>query len=216
MCQDCKHALEISQYNYCLCSKDPLRLPSAAGKCGRCRDKKLAGVYSALPYKEKFLTKKLIYQFKYEPHIKTLAKPLAEVIIEHLALANNMETKIWENSVFVPVPVEKSKQKARGYNQAEELTKELASIIPLPVVADNLVKTKKTATQTDLSALDRQKNIAGAFTIKNPAEFENQKVFLVDDVYTTGSTMEECAHVLRTQTRTKQVWGIVIARESLS
>src|ERR1041384_1575858 len=72
LCQDCKATLEISQYNYCLCNKNPLRLAPLAqgklqGKCPRCQDKKLTGVYSALPYKERALTKKLIHQFKYEP-----------------------------------------------------------------------------------------------------------------------------------------------------
>lgn len=226
LCQDCKSTLEISEYNYCLCNKNPLRfVGNKSGKCGSCKDKKLSGLYSALPYKEKFLTKKLIYQFKYSPRIKTLAKNLAEVVIEHLALAKNNTEEVWENSVLIPVPLEKSKLKSRGYNQAEELVKELGHILNVPLILGNLIKIKKTLPQMELSKEQREKNLNGAFAIRNSDEIKNKtpvaesavslrdkKVFLVDDVYTTGSTMEECAGALRSADA-KSVWGIVIARE---
>ena len=211
LCQDCISTLEISEYNYCLCNK-PLRLPASGGKCPRCQDKKLSGLYSALPYKEKFLTKKLIYQFKYEPRIKTLAKSLAHILARHLLLAKNNAETIWENSVLIPVPMEKSRQKDRGYSQTEELAKELGHLINVPSIFDNLVKIKKTLPQMELSAKDRQENLKGAFAIKNLAKVRGKKIFLIDDVYTTGSTMEECAKTLK-ESGAKQVWGIAIARE---
>lgn len=214
LCYDCKSTLEISEYNYCLCNKDPLRLPAGekSGKCSRCKDKKLSGLYSALPYKEKFLTRKLIYQFKYQPHIKSLSKTLAEIVLEHLFLAKNLETQTWENSILIPVPLEIKRLKNRGYNQSEELANRLGHTLNVPLVSDNLVKTKKTLPQMELSAKDRQENVRGAFAIKNPQEIAGKKVFLVDDVYTTGATMEECAKTLK-EAGAKQVWGIVIARE---
>ncbi len=214
LCQDCKSTLDISEYNYCLCSQNPLRIPAGirSGKCLRCQDKKLAGLFSALPYKEKFLTKKLIYQFKYKPYIKNLARPLVDILLEHLFLAKNLEKSIWENSVLVPVPMEKSKQKERGYNQAQQLAKELGHSLFVPSVFDNLVKIKKTEVQMELKAKERAENLIGAFAIKKPEEIRGKKVFLVDDVYTTGSTMEECTRVLR-DAGAKQIWGIVIARE---
>jgi predicted amidophosphoribosyltransferase len=77
LCDDCRAILDIGEFDYCLCGKNPLRLPAEQkkhGKCPRCRDKALSGLYFALSYKEKQLTKKLILQFKYQPHIKDLAK----------------------------------------------------------------------------------------------------------------------------------------------
>ena len=222
LCDDCKSILEISEYNYCLCNKNPLRLPSEAksknpfgiaeGKCYRCQDKKLSGLFFALPYKEKFLTKKLIYQFKYPPYIKNLAKPLANILAEHLIMAGKNTEQIWENGILVPIPMEIRKMKNRGYNQTRELAKELGHIINVPVICDNLIKIKKTAPQMELSAKEREGNLKDAFSVKNPAEFSGKKIFLVDDVYTTGSTMEECARVLR-DAGAKHVWGIAIARE---
>jgi len=214
LCQDCKSTLEISEYTYCLCGKNPLRIPPTtnSGKCQRCQPKKLAGLYFALPYKEKALTRKLIHQFKYEPYIKNLANTISDIIIEHLALTGRADKKIWENSVLIPIPMERKKMKERGYNQSEELAKELSKTLSIPIISDTLVKIKKTLPQMTLSAKDRAENLKGAFAIKNPEQIQGKKVFLVDDVYTTGSTMEECANVLRTY-EAKQVWGIVLARE---
>ncbi|MEK7664059.1 MAG: ComF family protein [Patescibacteria group bacterium] len=213
LCQDCRSVLEISEYNYCLCNKNPLRLSqSKIGKCQRCKDKKLSGLYFALPYKEKFLTKKLVHQFKYPPHIKSLSKILAEIILEHLVLAKNNTDDIWQNSILVPIPAENKKVKSRGYNQTELLVKELGQILNVSLVLGNLIKIKETLPQTKLSAKERKENLKNAFLIKNPTEFSGKKVFLVDDVYTTGSTMEECARILK-EAKAKSVWGIAVARE---
>jgi competence protein ComFC len=223
LCDDCRTLLDICEFNYCLCSKNPLLLPPASkhGKCGKCQNKKLAGLYSALPYKEKALTKKLIYQFKYKPYLKDLAKTLASILIEHLVISEKNTDEIWKNAVLIPVPLDKKKLKTRGYNQSEELAKELSKVLQIPVVLNVLIKTKSTAPQMELSKEKREKNLQGAFAI-NPVRnsshsvisngVNNKKVFLVDDVYTTGSTMEECARVLR-DAGAKSVWGIAIARE---
>lgn len=214
LCQDCRSILEISEYHYCLCGKNPLRLPpgNKKGTCQKCRANKLSGLYFALAYKEKSLTRKLIHQFKYEPYIKTLAGVLSSIIIEHLVITKNNSDGIWQNAILIPVPLEKSKLKNRGYNQAQELAKELSKILEVNVISGNLIKTRKTLSQKDLSAKERQENIKGAFLVKNPIEVKNKKIFLVDDVYTTGSTMEECANVLK-KAGAIQVWGITIARE---
>lgn len=215
ICYDCKTILDISEYNYCLCSKNPLRLHpnQESGKCSRCQDKKLSGLYFALPYKEKFLTKKLIYQFKYQPYLKTLAKPLAELLAEHFIISGLNTNEVWENSTLVPVPLDRKKLKIRGYNQSEELAKELSKIIKVPVLTDVLTKTKTTLPQMELSKEKREENLQGAFAVRKPfGVAQGKKVFLVDDVYTTGSTMQECARVLRLA-GAKSVWGIAIARE---
>jgi len=216
LCDDCKSTLEISEYNYCLCNKNPLRLlpsPDNAAKCARCKDKKLSGLYFALPYKEKFLTKKLIHQFKYQPYIKDLAKNLAGVLIEHFVITGKNTDQIWQNSVLMPIPMEIKKLKNRGYNQAEELAKELSKVLAIPLISNNLIKIKTTLPQVNLSAKERTENLKDAFSIKKPELFSGKKIFLVDDVYTTGSTMQECAQILK-DSGAKQVWGIAIARES--
>lgn len=214
LCQDCQHTLEISHYNYCLCSKNPLRLYGQNGTCSSCNGKNLSGLFSALPYQEKQLTRNIIYRLKYPPHVRSLAKVAAGIIVEHLLSAGNTTESLWKDSIFVPVPMELSKMKNRGYNQAQELSQQLGQKLNVPSISHNLVKIKKTLPQMKLSASERVKNVKDAFAIKNPAAFAGKKIFLIDDVYTTGSTLEECARVLR-QAGAKKVWGITIARDAL-
>ncbi|MCX6720139.1 MAG: ComF family protein [Candidatus Staskawiczbacteria bacterium] len=214
LCEDCRAVLDIAEHNYCLCETHPMRLlpNSKSGKCPKCSGKNLSGLYFALSYKEKDLTKKLIRQFKYPPYLKDLAKTLASILIEHFIKTGKNTNEIWENSVLIPVPSDKKKLKTRGYNQSEELAKELSKVLQVPVISNNLIKTKITSPQMELKKYQREKNLKNAFQMKNPAELSGKKTFLVDDVYTTGSTMEECSQVLKTA-GAQTVWGIAIARE---
>lgn len=232
LCQDCRATLEISEHQYCLCNKNPLRLPSPthlstskgclpphlsigkrnkAGKCKRCYSKKLSGLYSSLSYQEKSLTKKLIHQFKYPPYIKELAKPLSSLIIEHFLLLNKNPQQICQRGILISVPLFKRKLKKRGFNQTEEIAKELSKTLMVPLISDNLIKIKETSPQVELSEKERRENLRSAFFCKNPALIKQKKIFLIDDVYTTGSTMEECAKTLK-KSGAKEVWGIVVAR----
>ena len=213
LCGDCRALLEICEHNYCLCDKpSKLMLDKSTGKCRQCSDKKLSGLYFALPFKENFLTKKLIRQFKYKPYLKDLAETLAGILIEHFVVSGNNTNEIWENSLLVPVPLHQKKMRERGYNQSSELAKELSKILQIPIILDCLIKIKYTPPQMELSKIEREKNLQGAFAIKNPKEFSGKKIFLVDDVYTTGCTMAECTKILRSA-GAKSVWGITIARE---
>jgi ComF family protein len=217
LCQDCRSLLDILEYNYCLCETHPVPLPFGSdGKCQKCKDKKLSGLYFALSFKEGALTKKLIHQFKYPPYLKDLAETLAGILAEHFILTQKNTNEFWGNSVFIPIPLAEKKLKERGYNQSEELAKELAEILKIPVISDVLIKIKNTKPQAESKKEEREKNLLGAFAVnKNCAVSEAaqfSRIYLVDDVYTTGATMEECARVLR-DSGAKSVWGIALARE---
>lgn len=222
LCDDCKAILEISEYKYCLCDSNPLRIPArpiggpanqTKGKCKKCDSKKLSGLYSSLSYKEKPLTRKLIHYFKYKPYyLKDLAKPLAQLIVDHISLLGEPVDVLLKDSILIPIPVDKKKLKQRGYNQTEEIAKELAKITNTPLVSNVLIKTKKTAPQMGLAKEKRQENLKNAFACQNPEAIKAKKIFLIDDVYTTGSTMEECAITLK-RVGAKEIWGIVIARD---
>jgi ComF family protein len=222
LCQDCRHLLGILEWDYCLCSKGPHSLPGRIfldkinnGKCKNCSSKKLAGLYFAVPFGSP-VVKKMIHQFKYG-HLKSLAEPLASLLIEHFTLAKTNKEEIWADSVLMPVPLHIKKQKDRGYNQSEELAKELSKVLKIPVISDMLTKIKNTESQMKLKKEAREENLINAFKISGgmsdiPPLAKFKKIFLVDDVYTTGSTMEECAKILK-KAGVKSVWGIAIARE---
>lgn len=209
LCEDCRALLEISSYQYCLC-ENPKRLETSY-KCEKCLNKNLSGLYFALPYKNT-LTKKLIHQFKYEPYVRGLSKTFASILLEHFILSNKNTNDVWQNSILVPIPLSKKKIKNRGYNQSEEIGKELSKAINIPLITNVLVKIKETQSQINLSGLERAENVKDSFAIKNPEEISGKKIFLLDDVYTTGSTMEECAKQL-ILSGAKEVFGITIARE---
>lgn len=214
LCDDCQSLIEISQYQFCPgCGKITLD----GRTCGKCRREiKLTGLYSAADYQNK-LMKKTISQFKYEPFVRKLAAPLCSLIIAHFKLLNkqpaflNKENK--SEFILIPVPLSKKRLRWRGFNQAEEIAKELSTNLEIPDMNRILLRTKETAPQINLAREEREKNIKGAFSADNKEiSLRNKKILLVDDVYTTGSTMNECARVLKSA-GTKQIWGITLARE---
>ncbi len=104
---------------------------------------------------------------------------------------------------LIPVPVHKTRFRERGFNQAEEICNKIGSLIGIPTISDFLYRNRKTEYQKNLSRMKRKRNTMGAFscnTEKYPPEKvakELERVLLVDDIYTTGSTMEGCAAKLK-------------------
>ncbi|MGE0089320.1 MAG: ComF family protein [Bacteroidales bacterium] len=98
--------------------------------------------------------------------------------------------------IIVPVPLHPKKLKKRGYNQSDLIANGLAYSLEKSVDTKNLYRTVATSTQTRKSRFARWQNVENIFSIKNPDEFENKHILLVDDVVTTGSTFEACANVL--------------------
>ncbi|WP_167616378.1 ComF family protein [Maribellus sediminis] len=94
----------------------------------------------------------------------------------------------------VPVPLHPKKEKKRGYNQCNRIAEGIAASMDKKVVADNLFRKTYTSTQTRKNRYERWQNVDGIFGIHRPEEFENKHLLLVDDVVTTGSTLEACAY----------------------
>lgn len=209
ICEDCFSLIEILDRQYCpFCS--PAKIVLDGKTCRNCKSKgkKLNGLYSACSY-ESFIARELIHQFKYNPFIKELARPLAELITAHLLNLNKISS--FGDFFLVSVPLQIKKLKSRGYNPAEELAKHLSEKLKIPLFSDVLFKTKQTAAQVELKEKQRRENLIGAFSCKNPELVRRRKILLVDDVLTTGSTLEECAKALKAA-GAKEVWGIVVAR----
>ncbi len=208
LCEDCFYLVDILDSQYCPFCTSP-RIAIEGKTCPACqKTKTLSGLYFAADYNN-FVVKKLIHQFKYEPYVKDLAKPLADLIVEHISRVGATE-KI-ADFALIPVPLHIKKQKQRGFNQSEELAKELSSKLILPVSSNALIKTKETQSQTELKKEEREKNIKDAFSCSNPTLVSGKKILLVDDIFTTGATMEECSKTLR-KAGAKEVWGIAVAR----
>lgn len=94
------------------------------------------------------------------------------------------------------IPSHRRKEALRGYNQAELLAAYIANQLNKPLLKDNLIKTKWTTEQSNLSKIDRIINLKDSFQIRRPKEIEDKTILLIDDIITTGVTMEECSRVL--------------------
>ena len=132
----------------------------------------LKDLYFALPYQET-LIKNLIQKFKYQLFVKGLAISLTSLIITHFQLLDNKLN--FSGFTLIPVPLEKSKLKRRGFNQAEEIGKELARFLKIPLVSNVLVKIKETLPQVELSDEERKENVKDAFSIKNGGQILGKK-----------------------------------------
>ncbi len=98
--------------------------------------------------------------------------------------------------MIIPIPLHPSRKRVRGYNQAEILADELSLLTGIPARNDILYRIKRTSPQKKLDGSGRRKNLRGAFAVKR-GENLPQNVLLIDDIYTTGSTVERCAKMLR-------------------
>jgi ComF family protein len=196
LCQDCFSIVADTMYIS----------PSSAAQ----KFKNLSGLISAAPY-QNFIIKRLIAQFKYPPYVKELAKTLTSLIIHHVQLAEG-PAGLKEVEVLIPIPLTKKRLKERGFNQSEEIAKELSQFLKIPLLNNVLLKVKETLPQAELSGQERRENIKGVFACQESENLKGKKVLLVDDVFTTGSTMEEAAKALK-KAGAKQVWGITVARE---
>lgn len=98
--------------------------------------------------------------------------------------------------MIIPVPLHPVKRRRRGYNQAEEIAKAMSPVLNLPVVNDILVKDYNTSSQTKNSRIARWFNVEANFTIRNQERLTGKHILLIDDVITTGSTLEACALTL--------------------
>ena len=230
LCPDCLALIDVANYQFCPFCR-PWKIVLDGRTCFSCRrHKKLTGLFCAASY-QNFIIKKLISQFKYEPFAKELAKPLSSSIIQHFKILDYRPTFFSDRTGFIliPVPLSKKRLKWRGFNQAEEMARQLAIFFKIPLVTDALLKTKETQPQMELTAEARQENIKEVFICQNrdlvknknlafgknfvsSLSLRNKKILLVDDVFTTGSTMEECARVLK-DAGAKEVWGVAAARE---
>lgn len=157
--------------------------------------------------------KNAIQKIKYKWIIE-LAETLINITLEYWArfqpfLLGQIKKDQGKNWVVIPVPLHKHRQNWRGFNQAALLGKLLADKIGLEFRED-LKRIKNTKPQFKLKAWQRKGNIKGAFSLTKPYTL-NPNILLIDDVWTTGSTLKECCYILK-RGGAKNVWALTIAR----
>ena len=162
----------------------------------------------------------LMYLFKYEGQIRKLILDYKfnEKSFLYLTFVNFLtkNEKIFENikkfDIIIPVPISKKRLKERGYNQSLLIAKEIAKKSNLELVNNCLFKTKNIIEQSKLNKEERENNIKDVYELKNDQLLENKKILIFDDIYTTGSTVNECSKILRKANST-EIGILVLAKD---
>lgn len=198
------------------CEKCLAEIPLLREKCFLPPPGKFAfdQIISAAKFEENSRIADLIHRFKYDG-AKEIAATLALLMASLIeAIFAQEKTK---NVIFVPVPLHKKRQNFRGFNQSELLASELAKLTGekgcQASIQFLLQRHRYTRPQVELNSAERKTNLLDAFSVADPASELNSDLeyFIVDDVFTTGSTINECAKVLKNH-GAKKVNGLTIAR----
>lgn len=154
----------------------------------------ISDVYGVTEYHHDLPIHNAVYDFKYHGIYNSayvLGQKLGAIIAEQ---------SFMRYSTIIPVPIHAARKRERGYNQAEIIAKGIESIIKVPISPKALQRTKYTQSQTTLSAKERLMNVSGLFkSFNQQTSFYNENVLLVDDIFTTGATVNNCAQILLEQ-----------------
>ncbi|HEX4001275.1 MAG TPA: ComF family protein [Candidatus Acidoferrales bacterium] len=210
ICESCLDGFERIAEPMCLCCGRPFESGVAREalepKCRLCR----AGFY-AFDRARSFATyddalSEAIVLLKYE-EVRRLGDWFARRLAEIVARA----PADWRADVVVPVPLHRERRRERGYNQAELIARPLARRLQLALDAGVLIRTKPRPAQLVLSRSEHWKSVRGAYATREGRRVDNLRVLLVDDVLTTGATLDACARALK-KAGAAAVLGLTVAR----
>lgn len=177
--------------------------------CASCRKYTVVHTFlSPFSYQDE-IVRELVHNLKYY-RLKDIARELGRMLDRYLKY---FEIVLPESCVIVPVPLHPKRKRVRGFNQAELIAQGFLSLLSgrdFKIENDLLKRVRKTRPQVELSGEERRKNVQGIFAAKRTEEVKEKIVVLIDDVKTTGATLEEAARVLK-EAGAKEVWAITVA-----
>ena len=193
LCAGCRALVETLRITGPLCTVcgTPFASKTAPGHaCSQC-------VKHAMPFNEArsafaydSAVRDAIHSFKYGERL-ILAKPFGRMLSDGAASVSIRP------DIIVPVPLHRKRLQMRGFNQSLLLARSVAGRLSIKLDYVSLRRVRATAPQIELKHDERQKNVAGAFEVCRPQTFKGKNVLLIDDVFTTGATVRECAKVLK-------------------
>ncbi|OHA00686.1 MAG: hypothetical protein A3C07_00495 [Candidatus Sungbacteria bacterium RIFCSPHIGHO2_02_FULL_47_11] len=208
LCARCKTDLRWIPPTCFVCGafRPPRKRVPAGRTCSLCQKKThIYAFLSPFSYAQD-LVREQLHSFKYN-RVRSLDAIFAQLLREYLDIYN---INLPKNEVIIPIPLHKSRERTRGFNQSERIARRLQEIFPIEFRSDILQKIKPTKPQIELTASERRQNVIGTFAVNHPEVIKNKTVILLDDVKTTGATLEEAARVLK-DAGAKKIWAITIA-----
>jgi competence protein ComFC len=193
LCGDCEKNAPRLQPPFCAkCSQPFAGAFTEAFTCANCKDRVLHFEAAISAYRSRDAVRKVMHDFKYggQLHLRrTLGRWLCETLQDPRLAGRPFDC-------IVPVPLHPARRRERGFNQAEVIARSLHRFSKLPL-RPILQRIRYTTTQTQFDRRERMENLAGAFRLRRDCVVRGLRVLLVDDVLTTGSTLSECAAVLK-------------------
>jgi len=202
LCSVCLPKLERLPNQWCVVCHKPAPYGKTHGDC--VSRNTVDGSVSALNYKNPEV-KRTIETFKYK-FIETLSESLVARLAREIKTQGLDE--YFQEFVLIPVPLHKKRFNWRGFNQSELLATSLSATLGIPINQDIIARIKNTKPQTKLTKEERKKNLNNAFSLND--ESNNGKFLLVDDVVTSGSTINEMAKALK-KAGAAEVWAVTVA-----
>lgn len=186
-----------------ICCEQSRKVGGEKRVCGACIVSPPAFCRTQVAFYFEGALSQLVYGLKY--HQKpAYARLLAEMTVESFDAA--------EVQALVPVPLHPLRRRDRGYNQAELIARELGALLEIPVISDGVQRIKDTPSQTHLTAKQRRKNLVNAFEVRAEVFDPFSHIALVDDVVTTGATMQLLASCLQRKSSIKKIQAWAIAK----
>ncbi|MFH1046336.1 MAG: ComF family protein [Candidatus Omnitrophota bacterium] len=210
LCDGCWQSIKFILPPFCRCCGK--HLPASAQRyafvCSDCQQARhfFKAARSACAYEG--VIKECIHLLKYAQKF-ALNRPLSALMIGFAQRHLRLDTI----DLILPVPLHQVKLRERQFNQATLLARTLAKEFSRDIHEKTLVRIRNTPSQTALTKAQRLKNVAGAFSVRLPASIDKKRILLIDDVFTTGATVGECAKVL-TQAGARSVEILTLARST--
>lgn len=204
LCTSCGGQIKVPIHRCLSCDRESI-LGRTHDAC-RGKNTALAGLLVAAEYHDRAV-QNLVWNLKYNS-VKSIGETLAVIMTDYLIREDILD--YFSGSTIVPVPLHNKRKRRRGFNQAEILGRELAHRTKWQYL-DILTRTKNNQRQVDLEKKDRLDNVHGIFQALATPSLGERKIILIDDVATTGATLNECAKELRAQ-GVGEIWGFVVAR----
>ena len=201
LCDSCMHSLPFNTGKTCLRCDEPIS--SMTKYCINCKHNVPYYKHNKSVFLYEGAIKHLIRSFKYD-NKKYYTDTLSNLLVSEYVKLNK------DFDIIIPVPLHPKRYKMRGFNQSELLCKSFKEKLHLNVDTKSLIKVVYTESQTTLNRTEREKNLNGSFEVADKKAIKGKSILLVDDVFTTGSTINECARVLL-KAGAKEVWSLTLA-----
>ncbi len=193
LCRECGYGLFPIEGAQCSCCGLPYADEDAAEHlCEGCSKGRRRFDHARAAFIHEGAAREMVIKFKFSGRFN-LAPELIRMAFDGFKAGYSSD----EFDIVIPVPLHPRRLKQREYNQALLLARELGRLIDVPIDFNTLKRVRWTLPQTGLAGPERRKNVRNAFSVENPGCVKDRRILLIDDVFTTGATVDECARILK-------------------